>query len=87
MKTAQHMREIANSKTIISLEEIEMRIESQAMIGECSYTLYDRAISNLDIERLKQDGYVVKYCVHSSNSSAHSSHSSVKFSYTISWEQ
>ena len=80
MKTAPHMREIANSKTIISLEEIEKRIESQAMIGEYSYTLYDRAISNLDIERLKQSGYVVEFF-------EYSYHSSVKFSYTISWEQ
>lgn len=78
MKTAQHMREVANSKTFISLEEIEKGIESQASIGEYSYTIYDRAISKPDIERLKQDGYKVKYCVHSS-------HSSVKFSYTISW--
>lgn len=80
MKTAQHMREIANSKTIISLEEIEKRIESQAMTGEYSYTLYDRAISNLDIERLKQEGYVVEFF-------EFPTHFAVNFSYTISWEK
>lgn len=80
MKTAQHMREIANSKTIISLEEIEKRIESQAMTGEYSYTLYDRAISNLDIERLKQMGYVVEFF-------EFPTHFAVNFSYTISWEK
>lgn len=80
MKTAPHMREIANSKTIISLEEIEKRIESQAMIGEYSYTLYDRAISNLDIERLKQSGYVVEFF-------DFPTHFAVNFSYTISWEK
>jgi hypothetical protein len=82
MKTAQHMREIANSKTIISLEEIEKRIESQAMIGEYSYTLYDRAISNLDIERLKQSGYVVEFFDFPTHFAVNFA---VKFSYTISW--
>ncbi len=78
MKTAQHMREIANSKTIISLEEIEKGIESQASIGEYSYTIYDRTISKPDIERLKQNGYVVEFF-------EYPTHFAVNFSYTISW--
>ena len=82
MKTAPHMRYIANSKTIISLEELEKRIESQAMIGEYSYTLYDSKISNLDIERLKQSGYVVEFFDFPTHFAVNFA---VKFSYTISW--
>jgi len=77
MKTAQHMREVANSKAFISLKEIENGIEYQAMIGEFSYTIYDREISNPDIEMLEQNGYRVDFSpfpIHN-----------VKFSYTISW--
>lgn len=78
MKTAQHMREVANSKTFISLEDIEKGIESQASIGEYSYTIYDREISKPDIERLEQNGYLINF-------SAYPAYISVKFSYTISW--
>jgi len=78
MKTAQHMREIASSKAFISLEEIEKSIESQASIGEFSYTIYDREISKPDIERLEQNGYRVDFY-------SFPTHFSVNFSYTISW--
>ena len=82
MKTAQHMREIANSKTFTSLEEIEKSIESQAMIGEYSYTIYDSKISKPDIERLKQSGYVVEFFDFPTHFAVNFA---VKFSYTISW--
>lgn len=80
MKTAQHMREVANSKTFISLEEIEKGIESQASIGEYSYTIYDSKISKPDIERLEQNGYAISFC-------EYPDYFSVKFSYTISWRE
>jgi len=78
MKTAQQMREIANSKAFISLEEIEKSIESQASIGEYSYTIYDREISKTDIEMLEQNGYAINFC-------EYPAHFSANFSYTISW--